>query len=188
MKRQNPQTPPCFEDGMSEGFAANLCAESDYFSTASLNAFAARKRTTVLALILIASPVAGLRPMRALRCAFTERPRPGITNLPAPFVSFTASLKNSSKNDATCFLDTGFSGVLTFSAMCAIILDLISGFAIELIFPPRCILLFPSRCNFFFGPGGSGFLSYYIRTIRGTQGNPLKKPEKCPFLRAVYLA
>src|SRR3984885_7183261 len=145
MKRQNPQTPPCFEDVMSEGFAANLCAESDYFSTASLNAFAARKRTTVLALILIASPVAGLRPMRALRCAFTERPRPGITNFPAPFVSFMASLKNSSKKDATCFLDTGFSGVLTFSAMCAIILDLLSGFAIELLSPPRC--------NFFFGPG-----------------------------------
>jgi hypothetical protein len=41
-------------------------------------------------------------------------------------------------------LDTGFSGVLTFSAMCAMILDLLSGFAIELLFPPRC--------NFFLGP------------------------------------
>src|ERR1700733_12577201 len=134
MKRQNPQTPPCFEDGMSEGFAANLCAESDYFSTASLNAFAARKRTTVLALILIASPVAGLRPMRALRCAFTARPIPGITNLPALFASFTASLNSSSKKATTCFLDTGFSEVLTLSAMCAMILDLLSGVAIEFLF------------------------------------------------------
>src|SRR5271154_2735808 len=116
-KRQNPQAPlPPERAGETWGFRRESWgpngAEPDYFSTASLNAFAARKRTTVLALILIASPVAGLRPMRALRCAFTERPRPGITNLPAPFVSFTASLKNSSKKDATCFLDTGFSGVL----------------------------------------------------------------------------
>src|SRR6202035_4717145 len=131
MKRQNPQTPPCFEDGMSEGFAANLCAESRYFRTASLNAFAARNRTTVLALILIASPVAGLRPMRALRCAFTARPMPGITNLPALLDSFTASLNNSSKKADICFLDTGFSGVLTLSDRCAMILDLLNAVAIE---------------------------------------------------------
>src|SRR5271170_1452784 len=124
----------------------------------------------------MASPVAGLRPMRALRCAFTERPRPGITNFPAPFVSLMASLKNSSKKDATCFLDTGFSGVLTFSAMCAIILDLLSGFAIELLFPPRC--------DFFFGPGGPGCLADYSRTVRRTQGNPLKKGRKMAFSSA----
>jgi hypothetical protein len=34
-------------------------------------------------------------------------------------------------------LETGFSGVLTFSVMYAIILDLLSGFAIELRFPPQ---------------------------------------------------
>src|SRR5580658_8662810 len=110
-------------------------AERGYFSTASLNALAARRRTTVLALILIASPVAGLRPMRALRCALTARPIPGITNLPAPRVSFTASLNSSSKKATTCFLETGFSSVLTFSVMYAIILDLLIGFAIELRFP-----------------------------------------------------
>jgi hypothetical protein len=38
-----------------------------YFNTASLSALEGRSRTTVLALILIASPVCGLRPMRALR-------------------------------------------------------------------------------------------------------------------------
>src|SRR6202040_430364 len=84
-----------------------------YFKTASLNAFAARKRTTVLALILMASPVAGLRPMRALRCALTARPMPGITNLPELLASFTASLNNSSKKATVCFLEIGFSGVLT---------------------------------------------------------------------------
>jgi hypothetical protein len=57
------------------------------------------------------------------------------------------------------------------------ILDLLSGFAIE--------LLFPTRCNFFFGPGGSGCLADYSRTVQRTQGNPLKKPEKWPFLRLV---
>ena len=85
MKRQNPQAsvPQCGTEH-AWGFAANLCAGPDYFKTASLNDLAARKRTTVLALILMGSPVAGLRPMRALRCAFTARPRPGITNLPTP--------------------------------------------------------------------------------------------------------
>ena len=95
-------------------------------STASFRAFAARKRTTVFALILIASPVCGLRPMRALRCALTTRPIFGITNLPAPpLASLTASLNSSSKNCAATFF-----GVPTFSAMWATILDLLSGFAI----------------------------------------------------------
>src|SRR5580692_6174212 len=138
MKRQNPQDSVQVSGTEHPwGFRREICAESRYFRTASLNAFAARSRTTVLALILIASPVAGLRPMRALRCAFTARPMPGITNLPALFDSFTASLNNSSKKATTCFLETGFSSVLTFSVMYAIILDLLIGFAIELRFPPK---------------------------------------------------
>ena len=51
-------------------------------TTASLAALANRNFTVVLALILIASPVAGLRPIRAARCAFTSLPRPGIVNSP----------------------------------------------------------------------------------------------------------
>ena len=39
----------------------------------------------------MASPVCGLRPMRALRFDFTRRPRPGTTNTPFFFVSLTAS-------------------------------------------------------------------------------------------------
>src|ERR1700675_1201709 len=92
---------------------------------ASLNAFEARKRTTVLALILMASPVCGLRPMRALRCAFTARPRFGITNFPAaPLHSFTASLKSSSKKSAAVFL-----GVPHFSARCDTTFVLLIGLA-----------------------------------------------------------
>src|SRR5579872_3068634 len=62
---------------------------------------------------------------------------PGITNLPALLDSFTASLKSSSKKVETCFLETGFSGVLILSARCAIILDLLRGLAIEFILPPQ---------------------------------------------------
>src|SRR5713226_8196457 len=49
---------------------------------ASCAALAARKLTTFLAGIFVASPVAGLRPLRALRSTRTSRPRPGITNTP----------------------------------------------------------------------------------------------------------
>src|ERR1017187_10097540 len=143
LKRQNPQASvPVYREHARGGFAAKPLAKinrrTGYFKMASLNAFAARRRTTVLALILIASPVAGLRPMRALRCAFTARPMPGMTNLPAPLASFTASLNSSSKKDAACFFEIGFLGVLTLSAMWAIIFDLLNGVAIEFSFLLRC--------------------------------------------------
>src|SRR5271156_2223856 len=57
-----------------------------------------------------------------------------MTNFPADLVSFTAKLNSSSKKEAICFFDTGLSLVLTFSVMTAIILDLLSGFAIEFLF------------------------------------------------------
>src|ERR1017187_9336811 len=135
LKRQNPQASvPVYREHARGGFAAKPLAKikrrTGYFKMASLKAFAARKRTTVLALILIASPVAGLRPMRALRCAFTARPMPGITNFPEPLASLTASLNSSSKKAEICFFETGFSGVLTLSLRCAMILDLLKGLAI----------------------------------------------------------
>jgi hypothetical protein len=58
-----------------------------------------------------------------------------MTNFPALLHSFNARLKSSSKNEATCFFETGLSFVLTFSAMCAMILDLLIGFAIVLPSP-----------------------------------------------------
>src|ERR1700743_3155212 len=111
---------------------ARITRRKNYFRTASLSAFDGRRRTTVFALILIASPVWGLRPMRALRCALTTRPNPGITNLPAlPLASFTASLKSSSKKRAAVFL-----GVPAFSARCETILVLLKGLAAILDFYP----------------------------------------------------
>src|ERR1700693_1447917 len=71
---------------------------------ASLAALATRNFTTVFALIWMGSPVCGLRPTRALRCAFTNRPRPGTTNTPFFLVSFTATSASCSRNPATVLL------------------------------------------------------------------------------------
>src|SRR5271168_3367029 len=70
-------------------FADKSPRQLHYFfgAIASFAAFATRNFTTVFALMAMGSPVCGLRPMRALRCAFTSRPRPGITNTPFFFVS-----------------------------------------------------------------------------------------------------
>src|SRR5262245_8493913 len=57
---------------------------------ASLTILATLNFTTFLAGILIASPVAGLRPIRALRSTRTRRPIPGRTNNPFFLVSRTA--------------------------------------------------------------------------------------------------
>src|SRR5437868_5484202 len=71
---------------------------------ASFAALATRNFTTVLALILIGSPVCGLRPMRAFRSAFTRRPSPGMMNTPFFLVSFTAVSASNSRNVADCLL------------------------------------------------------------------------------------
>src|SRR5512141_3363546 len=66
----------------------------DYFfvggTIASFTALATRNFTTFLAGILMASPVAGLRPMRALRSTRTSRPMPGRTVTPFFLVSAMA--------------------------------------------------------------------------------------------------
>src|ERR1700730_1026733 len=106
---------------------------------ASLAALATRNFTTVLALIWMGSPVCGLRPTRALRCAFTSRPRPGTTNTPFFLVSLMAVSANCSRNNAAVLL---LSSV--FSARCRM----------------SCVLVKPDAINFlldnFFGfnPGG----------------------------------
>src|SRR5205807_8013743 len=71
---------------------------------ASFAALATRNFTTVLALIWMGSPVCGLRPMRALRCAFTRRPRPGTTNTPLFLVSLIAVSARCSRNAAAVLL------------------------------------------------------------------------------------
>src|ERR1700730_3062626 len=67
---------------------------------ASLAALATRNFTTVLALIWMGSPVCGLRPTRAFRCAFTSRLSSGPTVTPSSFVSLMAV-------SLLCFRQTG---------------------------------------------------------------------------------
>src|SRR3954468_7656478 len=83
-----------------------MSREESYFfgAMASFAAFATRNFTTVLAAILIGSPVCGLRPMRALRLAFTRRPRPGITKIPDFLVSLIAVSASVSRNVAAVLL------------------------------------------------------------------------------------
>lgn len=56
----------------------------------SVAAFAIRNFTVFFAAILICSPVAGFRPMRSLRSAFTSLLRPGTVNSPASRVCSVA--------------------------------------------------------------------------------------------------
>ena len=68
--------------------------------TAILDNLDSRNFTVVLAAILIASPVAGLRPIRAARCAFTSLPSPGTVNSPFFRVWVVAVSISKSKNAA----------------------------------------------------------------------------------------
>src|SRR5229473_4477238 len=94
---------------------AGLFADTwgNYFlgAIASFAALATRNFTTVFALIWMGSPVCGLRPTRALRCAFTRRPMPGTTNKPFFLVSLIAVSARCSRNAAAVLLLTS-----TFSA------------------------------------------------------------------------
>src|ERR1039458_8612698 len=82
-------------------FLQALRRRFDYFAffggtIASFALLATRNFTTFLAAILMASPVAGLRPMRALRSTRTSRPMPGSTNTPFFFTSATAMVSSLS--------------------------------------------------------------------------------------------
>ena len=84
-------------------------AERGYFfgeTTASRQAFATRNLTTVFFGIRICSPVWGLRPLRAFRCAFTSFPIPGMMNWPVRFVSFAARSAIDLNHAAACFFGT----------------------------------------------------------------------------------
>src|SRR5437763_1054099 len=91
--------------------------------TASLHALATRNFTTFLAGILISCPVAGLRPMRALRLTSTNLPRPGRVKLFLAFL-YARSAMNSRISPA-CFLV-----MPDLSATAVAICDLVRAFAI----------------------------------------------------------
>src|SRR5512142_3431543 len=82
-------------------------ARESYFMPpriASFAAFATRNFTTRFAAILIGSPVAGLRPIRALRLTRTIFPSPGIVN--EFLASLCASAASSSRNCVATLLVT----------------------------------------------------------------------------------
>src|SRR5690606_19619335 len=86
---------------------------------ASLRSFATRKATFFEALILMASPVAGLRPMRAARLRTCRMPRPVRRTLFPFFRFFTVSSTKSLKSSVAAFLDRP-----CFSASSAISFDI----------------------------------------------------------------
>src|ERR1035437_7442133 len=103
-------------------------SEKNYFlvgAMTSLAALATRNFTTVLALILMAAPVWGLRPMRALRSAFTNRPLPGSTKTPFFLVSLMAASASRSRKAADSLLV-----ISSFSASCRVRAVLVSPVAI----------------------------------------------------------
>src|ERR1022692_1191261 len=105
-------------------------------STESLSAFAAVKRSRVRAGILIASPVAGLRPIRALLLRLRKIPSPANRSEPSFFNSRTTSAVTSSSAIFACFLVSP-----TFSARCAATCDCV----IILLLVPVCGL--PASLN-----------------------------------------
>src|SRR5207249_3335464 len=91
-------------------FCALFVAKNYYFfgappRMASFAAFATRNFRTVFAGILISSPVAGLRPMRAFLFCFTIFPRPWKGNSPF-FASRYARSTYAAKKSLTCFFAT----------------------------------------------------------------------------------
>src|SRR5438552_17026001 len=100
MGRHQASKEACQRAARRELDASRSSAEGYLFflggTTASLNALAKRNLTTVLAGILMASLVCGLRPMRSLRWALTALPRPVITNMPLDSVCLVARFAISS--------------------------------------------------------------------------------------------
>src|SRR5207302_3837230 len=77
---------------------------SESRQTDCLSSLETRKATFLLALILIASPVAGLRPMRAARLRTCRMPSP-FRRMRAPFLrDFVISPARSSMISLACFL------------------------------------------------------------------------------------
>src|SRR5260370_21864646 len=92
-------------------------------STMSFNALAGVKRSRVRAGILIASPVAGLRPIRALLLRLRKIPRPAKRSEPSFLSSRTTRPVNSSSVLLACFfVRPAFSARVAATCDCVIIL------------------------------------------------------------------
>src|SRR5215472_9120957 len=87
-----------------------LCVDASYFApnTASLSPLAAVKRKRVRAGILICSPLAGFRPMRALLLRLRKTPRPLSRSTPSFFSCLTTRGELVEQPLGLLFLDTHF--------------------------------------------------------------------------------
>src|SRR5262245_36459971 len=94
----NP-TPATRADG---GSGRSVPATYFAFFTRSFRFLATVNFTTVFAAILIGSPVAGLRPMRALRFATRNLPRPDIGTSPPFLIVFSTIPVSPSRNILAC--------------------------------------------------------------------------------------
>src|ERR1700733_197672 len=119
-------------------------SQSNYFFGGAIVSFATlatRNFTTVLALILIVSPVCGLRPSRALRSSLTSLPMPGMVNSPFFLVSLTAVSASSSRPAAACLLViSSFSAMWRTSAVFVIPFAMYCSFCFQ-----KYIFLGPAR-------------------------------------------
>src|SRR5215213_9495642 len=89
----------------------------DRDQTASLSSLAARNATFLLALILIGSPVAGLRPMRAARLRTCRMPRPPM-RMRSPFLRcFTTRSTMLPRIASACFFESSWPSA-TFAERC----------------------------------------------------------------------
>src|SRR5438067_5984390 len=120
------------------------CASRLYQFSASFRAFPGRNLGTLAALILIAAPVRGLRPLRAARLPTAKVPNPTSDTAP-PFLSvvFTAPIIDSSARVAAAL---EISACL---AMCSISSVLFTGPLVEKIVEgcvSSSVLVFPLAC------------------------------------------
>ena len=105
--------------------------------TASLSSLAARKATFLLALIWIASPVAGLRPMRAARLRTCRIPRPTM-RIRSPFFRCLVILVTRSLRMASaCFLDNSWSSAMADARCLSVTVVGVAAF-FAIFGPPRC--------------------------------------------------
>src|ERR1700676_2182614 len=104
--------------------------ESVSYQTASLSSLAARKATFLLALIWIASPVAGLRPMRAARLRTCRMPRPTMRMRSPFFRCLVIRLTMSLRMDSACFLDNSCSSAIAAARCLSVTVVGVAAFAI----------------------------------------------------------
>src|ERR1039457_1316812 len=94
---------------------------------ASFAALATRNFTTFFAAILIAWPVAGFRPIRALRSTRTSRPIPGRTNKPFFLTSVTAVWASVSNRLLATFLVISHESAMVWTICVCVIMILSFG-------------------------------------------------------------